>query len=125
VQDGKPVEMENFFSRFGLDIIGKAVFGYEFDSLTHDDPVIQVSQTMDRRTLVWCVTVGVACFSCWESCSQVHLWMQQAHASTFACVREAADSNSKSFFLSDGYPRAFWSCEASKSANQTRRCQGV
>jgi hypothetical protein len=34
--------MENFFSRFGLDIIGKAVFNYEFDSLTHDDPVIQV-----------------------------------------------------------------------------------
>jgi hypothetical protein len=34
--------MENFFSRFGLDIIGKAVFNYDFDSLTHDDPVIQV-----------------------------------------------------------------------------------
>lgn len=23
LQEGKPVEMENFFSRFGLDIIGK------------------------------------------------------------------------------------------------------
>ena len=42
LQEGKPVEMENFFSRFGLDIIGKAVFNYDFDSLTHDDPVIQV-----------------------------------------------------------------------------------
>jgi beta-ring hydroxylase len=39
---GQPVEMENFFSRLALDIIGKAVFNYEFDSLTHDDPVIQV-----------------------------------------------------------------------------------
>jgi hypothetical protein len=39
--EGKPVEMENFFSRFALDIIGKAVFNYEFDSLTTDDPVIQ------------------------------------------------------------------------------------
>jgi hypothetical protein len=41
-QAGKSVEMENFFSRLTLDIIGKAVFNYEFDSLTHDDPVIQV-----------------------------------------------------------------------------------
>jgi beta-ring hydroxylase len=39
---GKPIDMENFFSRFALDIIGKAVFNYEFNSLTHDDPVIQV-----------------------------------------------------------------------------------
>ena len=35
--------MENFFSRLTLDIIGKAVFNYDFDSLTHDDPVIKVS----------------------------------------------------------------------------------
>ncbi len=41
-QVGKSVEMENFFSRLTLDIIGKAVFNYDFDSLTHDDPVIQV-----------------------------------------------------------------------------------
>lgn len=41
-QAGKSVEMENFFSRLTLDIIGKAVFNYDFDSLTHDDPVIQV-----------------------------------------------------------------------------------
>ena len=34
--------MENFFSRLTLDIIGKAVFNYDFDSLTHDDPVIKV-----------------------------------------------------------------------------------
>ena len=42
MQEGRSVEMENFFSRFGLDIIGKAVFNYDFDSLTTDDPVIQV-----------------------------------------------------------------------------------
>ncbi len=44
-QAGKSVEMENFFSRLTLDIIGKAVFNYDFDSLTHDDPVIQVGPT--------------------------------------------------------------------------------
>jgi beta-ring hydroxylase len=41
-EKGDKVEMENFFSRLALDIIGKAVFNYEFDSLTHDDPVIKV-----------------------------------------------------------------------------------
>lgn len=40
--EDRPVEMENFFSRLTLDIIGKAVFNYDFDSLTHDDPFIQV-----------------------------------------------------------------------------------
>ncbi len=40
---GRVVEMENLFSRLTLDIIGKAVFDYDFDSLTHDDPVIQVT----------------------------------------------------------------------------------
>ena len=42
VAAGRPVEMENFFSRLTLDIIGKAVFDYDFDSLTTDDPVIKV-----------------------------------------------------------------------------------
>lgn len=39
---GKSLDMENYFSRLALDIIGKAVFNYDYDSLTHDDPVIQV-----------------------------------------------------------------------------------
>lgn len=42
VLENRAVEMENFFSRLTLDIIGKAVFNYDFDSLTHDDPFIQV-----------------------------------------------------------------------------------
>jgi len=45
----KSVEMENFFSRLALDIIGKAVFNYEFDSLTTDDPVIQAVYTTLRE----------------------------------------------------------------------------
>jgi hypothetical protein len=36
------VDMENFYSRLGLDIIGKAVFNYDFDSLSKDDAIIQV-----------------------------------------------------------------------------------
>ncbi|KAF8056787.1 CYP97A3 [Scenedesmus sp. PABB004] len=46
---GESVEMENFFSRLALDIIGKAVFNYEFDSLTHDDPVISAVYTALRE----------------------------------------------------------------------------
>lgn len=43
---GQALEMENFFSRLTLDIIGKAVFNYDFDSLTHDDPLISVSRPL-------------------------------------------------------------------------------
>ncbi|KAG2433939.1 hypothetical protein HYH02_012484 [Chlamydomonas schloesseri] len=46
---GVSLDMENFFSRLGLDIIGKAVFNYDFDSLTHDDPVIQAVYTLLRE----------------------------------------------------------------------------
>jgi len=46
---GRAVEMENFFSRLSLDIIGKAVFNYEFDSLTNDDPVISAVYTVLRE----------------------------------------------------------------------------
>ncbi len=42
VPQGTAVDMENYFSRLALDIIGKAVFNFDFDSLTHDDPIIQV-----------------------------------------------------------------------------------
>lgn len=40
--DGEDVEMESLFSRLTLDIIGKAVFNYEFDSLTNDAGIVEV-----------------------------------------------------------------------------------
>jgi beta-ring hydroxylase len=46
---GESVEMENFYSRYALDIIGKAVFNYDFDSLTTDDPVIKAVYTVLRE----------------------------------------------------------------------------
>ena len=41
--------MENFYSRLALDIIGKAVFNYDFDSLKKDDPVIKAVYTVLRE----------------------------------------------------------------------------
>lgn len=35
------VEMEEMFSRMGLDVIGKAVFNYDFDALTRDTPLCE------------------------------------------------------------------------------------
>jgi len=49
VKEGRSVNMENYFSRLALDIIGKAVFNYDFDSLTHDDPVIEAVYTVLRE----------------------------------------------------------------------------
>lgn len=40
--DGEDVEMESLFSRLTLDIIGKAVFNYDFDSLTNDTGIVGV-----------------------------------------------------------------------------------
>jgi beta-ring hydroxylase len=41
--DGEDVEMESLFSRLTLDVIGKAVFNYDFDSLSNDTGIIEVT----------------------------------------------------------------------------------
>ena len=41
--NGENVEMESMFSRLTLDIIGKAVFNYDFDSLSQDTGIVEVS----------------------------------------------------------------------------------
>lgn len=41
--EGEDVEMESLFSRLTLDVIGKAVFNYHFDSLTNDTGIVEVS----------------------------------------------------------------------------------
>jgi hypothetical protein len=40
--NGANVEMESLFSRLTLDIIGKAVFNYDFDSLSNDTGIVEV-----------------------------------------------------------------------------------
>lgn len=39
---GVAMEMESLFSRFTLDVIGKAVFNYDFDSLANDTGIVEV-----------------------------------------------------------------------------------
>ncbi|KAI0489334.1 hypothetical protein KFK09_029176 [Dendrobium nobile] len=39
--DGEDVEMESLFSRLTLDVIGKAVFNYDFDSLSLDNGIVE------------------------------------------------------------------------------------
>nr|UHB15534.1 cytochrome P450 [Paris polyphylla] len=47
--DGEDVEMESLFSRLTLDIIGKAVFNYDFDSLSHDNGIVEAVYTVLRE----------------------------------------------------------------------------
>ena len=49
-QAGKPIDIESCFSQLTLDIIGKAVFNYDFDSLTEESPVIQAVYTALKET---------------------------------------------------------------------------
>lgn len=41
VESGETVNMETQFCSVALDIIGKAVFNYDFGSVTKESPVIQ------------------------------------------------------------------------------------
>ncbi|KAG5014022.1 hypothetical protein JHK86_026283 [Glycine max] len=47
--DGEDVEMESLFSRLTLDIIGKAVFNYDFDSLSNDTGIVEAVYTVLRE----------------------------------------------------------------------------
>ncbi|KAL3833960.1 hypothetical protein ACJIZ3_008696 [Penstemon smallii] len=47
--DGEDVEMESLFSRLTLDIIGKAVFNYDFDSLKVDTGIVEAVYTVLRE----------------------------------------------------------------------------
>ncbi|GAV77627.1 p450 domain-containing protein, partial [Cephalotus follicularis] len=47
--DGEDVEMESLFSRLTLDIIGKALFNYDFDSLTNDTGIVEAIYTVLRE----------------------------------------------------------------------------
>lgn len=40
--NGEDVELESLFSRLTLDVIGKAVFNYDFDSLKVDTGIVEV-----------------------------------------------------------------------------------
>lgn len=40
--EGEAVEMESLFSRLTLDVIGKAIFNYDFDSLSYDNGMVEV-----------------------------------------------------------------------------------
>lgn len=47
---GQSVNMEAKFSQMTLDVIGKAVFNYDFDALTTDSPLIQAVYTALKET---------------------------------------------------------------------------
>ena len=49
-RSGEAIDMEANFSQLTLDIIGKAVFNYDFDSLTTNSPVIQAVYTSLKET---------------------------------------------------------------------------
>ena len=47
---GQAVDMEAYFSQLTLDVIGKAVFNYDFNSLTTNSPLIQAVYTSLKET---------------------------------------------------------------------------
>jgi len=58
---GAPVNMEAAFSQLTLDVIGKALFNYDFNSLTTDSPLIQVGGQGTAALLVCCTALCCLC----------------------------------------------------------------
>lgn len=80
--DGEDVEMESLFSRLTLDIIGKAVFNYDFDSLTNDTGIVEVffcPVTLSLQLLFYKCFIHICMFV---------LWLDQA---VYTVLREAED----------------------------------
>jgi hypothetical protein len=50
-RSGESIDMEACFSQLTLDVIGKAVFNYDFNALTTSSPLIQVCQCPACTTL--------------------------------------------------------------------------
>lgn len=78
-RSGKEVDMEACFSQLTLDVIGKAVFNYDFDALNTDSPLIQVAlmcqdQPIQKR-LASRVGVGVAHFRDMLAAEHARVWL--------------------------------------------------
>lgn len=46
----QPLDMEACFSQLTLDVVGKSVFNYDFDSLSGNSPLIQAVYTSLKET---------------------------------------------------------------------------
>ncbi len=46
---GEAIDMEACFSQLTLDVIGKSVFNYDFNSLNSNSPLIQVGICVGKR----------------------------------------------------------------------------
>jgi hypothetical protein len=69
VASGKAVNMEECFSQLTLDIIGKALFNYDFNSLTQASPVIQAVYTALKETEQRATDL----LPYWKVCPNIHL----------------------------------------------------
>ena len=67
---GEAIDMEACFSQLTLDVIGKAVFNYDFNALTTDSPLIQV------RCIRLCLSRSLQC-ACSLSVAAVQLHLLQ------------------------------------------------
>ena len=55
-KSGESIDMEACFSQLTLDVIGKAVFNYDFNALNTDSPLIQVPLKLEH---------SMVCVCCW------------------------------------------------------------
>lgn len=70
--EGRSVEMESLFSRLTLDIIGKALFNYDFDSLSNDTGIVEVFKSSCAyyflQFFAFCRFIKSRRFNNWQTC---------------------------------------------------------
>jgi beta-ring hydroxylase len=91
--DGKDVEMESLFSRLTLDIIGKAVFNYDFDSLTNDTGIVEVflcSPTL-LSSVSWSSVLQLPSLFVKSAHLMLHIYVFWLNQAVYTVLREAED----------------------------------
>lgn len=68
---GTAIDIEACFSQLTLDVIGRAVFNYDFDALRKDSPVIQAVRPSLLRTLLFHTVLTLCQF---VERKVLHLW---------------------------------------------------
>jgi hypothetical protein len=99
LSDGKAeTDMETLFCSVSLDIIGKAVFNYPFDSVTKESPVIKVATTCFLQTalLTEAPPCGLTGFPFYR---HICLIPHPIHVSSAPCLSPSCSSLPPSLFL--------------------------
>lgn len=88
-RNGEDVEMESLFSRLTLDIIGKAVFNYDFNSLSLDTGIVEACRAVQLKAIGFLLFMSSLYFKILYALTSMKL--SYAGQAVYTVLREAED----------------------------------